>query len=255
MTKTIIQALMLCTPLALMGCQLNNDVAMPNREPTTITKSLADELYEYDWRLVASDDDRFKLFIETRSVYLTAAEDRLSFGVGCNVHSAGFTLTKDILTISDGVAATRKACDPSAHEAERVLAASFTNAKLTLKVQDDRQAVMTHTNQGKSWTWQGVKKPDVLYGEPVVLYWEIEPEPILCANNAPNCLKVRNVRYDDQGIKMGAGAWREFDDVIEGYHHETGVSKIIRLKAYTDKSTGETVHVYDSTVEYGLDDR
>lgn len=54
---------------------------------------------------------------------------------------------------------------------------------------------------------------------------------------------------------MGAGAWREFDDVIEGYHHETGVSKIIRLKAYTDKSTGETVHVYDSTVEYGLADR
>lgn len=252
MKKLFIQALMLATPLTFMGCQYHNDVATQNREPINLAKSLADEIYDYDWRLVKSDDVRFKPFIDMHLAYLTVADSRLSFGVGCNLYSADFTLTKDVLSIGDGVSATRKACDPRTHEAEQVLVSSLQNAKLVLNVQDDHKAIMTHTYQGKTWTWQGTKKSEVLYGEPVVLYWEIDPKPILCANNTPNCLKVRNVRYDVQGIKIGVGAWREFDDEIKGYHHERGVSKIVRLKAYTDKSTGETIHVYDGVIEYGL---
>lgn len=251
MKKALFFTALLCSPLVFMGCY-HNDVATPNHAPTGMTRPLVDELYDYDWRLIASDDVLFEPFIHEHSVHLAVSKKGLGFSAGCNFYAANFTIIKDILSIDDGVIATRKACDLKMHDAEQALVRSFKNAKLSVSTKSNETAIMTHVHQDKTWVWQGTKKADVQYGKPVMLYWEIAPKMILCANNTVSCLKIRNVRYDEQGIKTGAGAWREFDGFIQGYHHEMGVSKIIRLKAYTDKSTGQIIHVYDGTIEQGL---
>ncbi|MBL8261102.1 MAG: DUF4377 domain-containing protein [Xanthomonadaceae bacterium] len=46
------------------------------------------------------------------------------------------------------------------------------------------------------------------------------------------CLEVREVQYDDQGIKTNAGPWRLFYDKIDGFTHEPGIRNVLRVKRY-----------------------
>ena len=53
-------------------------------------------------------------------------------------------------------------------------------------------------------------------------------------------LKVRNVTYNEQGIKTGSGAWRTFYGQIHGYEHQPNLRQIIRLNAYNNPDSKET---------------
>ena len=46
------------------------------------------------------------------------------------------------------------------------------------------------------------------------------------------CLKVREIRYGDNGVKTYASDWQNFYSEIEGYKHEAGVRNVLRLQRY-----------------------
>ena len=46
------------------------------------------------------------------------------------------------------------------------------------------------------------------------------------------CLHVREIAYDDQGLKIGEGEWQFFYQEIEGYTHEPGVRNVLRLDRF-----------------------
>ena len=45
------------------------------------------------------------------------------------------------------------------------------------------------------------------------------------------CLQVRDVYYDNNGVMNGTSTWRPFYPNIEGYRHD-GMGHILRLKRY-----------------------
>lgn len=247
-------------PAFILGCQ-SHDTTHARTTPTTksLTSSIASapttkSLAGYDWRLIKTDDKAIAPFLATTT--LSFKDDQLAFSVGCNRHLGSFSLDGSLLALDKtSLSITRKACESSLHQAENALTSSLTSAQLEF-VADDKdanQAILTISSQGKTSMWQGVKKPELLYGKPVTLFWEIDAKPVMCADNTKQCLKIRNVRYDNYGVKIGAGAWQHFDGQIKGYEHDKGLNQIIRLKAYGNTATHDTpVYIYDGVVESSL---
>src|SRR3546814_17623082 len=82
---------------------------------------------------------------------------------------------------------------------------------------------------------------------------EIAPQRIDC--NHPmmpdyKCLQVREIRYDDSGVKQPPGEWEAFYGDIEGFEFCAGERKVLRLKKF-DKP--DPVPAVASPVAYVLD--
>src|SRR3546814_18486786 len=64
---------------------------------------------------------------------------------------------------------------------------------------------------------------------------EVAPQRIDC--NHPmmpdyKCLQVRDIRYDDSGVKQPPGEWEAFYGDIEGFEFRAGERKVLRLKNF-----------------------
>ena len=68
------------------------------------------------------------------------------------------------------------------------------------------------------------------------------------------CLQVREIQYDDKGLKIGApGEFQHFYDSIEGYQHEPGIRNVLRVDRYTVENppadASNRAYVLDMVVE------
>jgi hypothetical protein len=96
-----------------------------------------------------------------------------------------------------------------------------------------------------------------LYGTPTRLFLEVAPETMTCtlpSGAAGTCLQVRDVRFDEKGLRKGApGPWRPFAATIEGFTHTPGVRNVLRVERYQRKPAPAgrpgSVYVLDLVVE------
>ncbi len=83
----------------------------------------------------------------------------------------------------------------------------------------------------------GDMTPEARYGnQGETAFVEVAAETKPCqppmATAPQTCLEVRELRYDDQGLKTDFGPWRLFYDKIEGFTHEPGIRNVLRVKRY-----------------------
>lgn len=108
---------------------------------------------------------------------------------------------------------------------------------------------------GGRWELQGKPTPATLYGnEGVREFMEVAPQRERCTGVAPmQCLKVRKVQYNSQGLKTEVGPWELFYSEIEGYRHEPGVRNVLRVQRYERKNVpadaSRYVYILDMVVE------
>lgn len=249
-------SLVACLAIFLVGCHSASDtVSLADKREQAVLVS-ADKLSEYEWRL-AEANGALSSFVG--AVRLDFKGDKLSFDAGCNVHTGAFALNQESISLdSSRLSATRRACEPERHQAEAALVRALSSSKLSLTVSEDRTtATLTQTakSQDKARTlrWYGTKKLEKI-SKPVMVYWEIDPEPTICADDTSvHCLKIRHIRYNDDGIQVGKGAWQNFEGDIKNYTHHTNMRSIVRLKAYQDAANpDQPIYVYDETVESSI---
>lgn len=243
-------------------------LSQPVEEPKIEQKPLIMQptkelLSDYNWVLVkaqkqGADIHTLASVIEKGEGKLSFYDDELGYSVGCNGHSAPYQLSGDKLTMGV-VIATQKACPQDLDDVESKFAERFNQSQLSVVVDaDNRQATLTQTQGVEVLTWHGTMTHEARYGEPVVLFWEITPNLVDCVNRqgkSTSCLKVRNVNYDEQGVKVGSGAWRTFHGTIHGYEHKTDQKTIVRLNAYNNPDSNENpLYVFDMAVEVELID-
>src|SRR3546814_2451211 len=82
---------------------------------------------------------------------------------------------------------------------------------------------------------------------------EVAPQRIDC--NHPmmpdyKCLQVREIRYDDSGVKQPPGEWEAFSGDIEGFEFRAAERKVLRLKKF---DRPEPVPADASSIAYVLD--
>ena len=85
---------------------------------------------------------------------------------------------------------------------------------------------------GSLLEFSGTPTPETRFGGPGTrAFLEVSTEP--CDPPAAGCLKVREIQFDEQGIRTGSpGEWRSLPGGIEGYAPTPGEQQIVRVKRF-----------------------
>lgn len=111
-------------------------------------------------------------------------------------------------------------------------------------------------DDGSSWQLGGEPTPEALHGPGTRIFLEVAADTVACdqaRQAASRCLQVRQVRYDEKGLKQPAGPWSIHSGTIEGYQHQPGVRNVLRVERFNSKQasadSASHVDILDLVVE------
>ena len=261
-------------PLALAACSPStpsgsaDDTAPPASAGTTQAASTAATdaatLGRYHWQLSEATDPSGQrieaLFARPdKPLQLDFADGRLSVGNACNRLGGGFHIEDDKLRVEPMVHTMMACADPAVTALDGAIDKRLHDQPaLTLHADDDTPQLQLVTGDGDTLKFTGQPTAETRYGgEGETAFLEVAAQTVPCnhpAQPARQCLKVRERRYDAQGLVAGTpGEWHPLDQPIEGYDHRPGVRNVLRVKRYAVKNppaeASSTAYVLDMVVE------
>ena len=201
------------------------------------------QLGRYHWRLRDATDANGKridaLFVQAdKPLQLDFADGRIAVANACNRMGGGYSLEGESLTVAR-MASTMMACtDPKLMALDGEIGKRLEGAsKLTLLTGDTPTLTLAN-GAGDTLVFAGEPTADTRYGGPGErMFLEVAAHAKPCSHPLipdMQCLQVREVKYDDQGLKVGTpGEFGNFYDSIDGYTHEDGVRNVLRVERYT----------------------
>lgn len=254
--------------LALTGCQTvhTNPSAPIERVPyvqlpifigsTPTTNSLQ----SYDWQLnnINSTDpitwNGSYLQTQNGKITLNFNQNHITYNVGCNQLSNQYSLSKNTMQpIGTGIS-TLMGCG-ELQALEQWLAKQMQSPSELQIMETQVDAVLSQTTADGSWLqWVGKLKPEVKYGKGETVFLEVKPKWQYCDNVTDRkCLEVRDINYDNQGLKTAVGQWYLLDAPIMGYRHDESAQRVLRLTRYrtppTDTKGYGNLYQLDSVIE------
>lgn len=217
----------------------------------------------HHWRLSDARDAAGKrihaLFARAdKPLQLDFNASMLSVVNGCNSMSAHHVLAGDSLTVSP-MASTMMACQDRALMALDREIGKRLQGKLAMHVDDGDTPTLVLTDAaGDVLAFNGEMTAATRYGGPGErVFLEVAAATKPCSHPlipAKQCLQVRELQYDDKGLKVGApGAFQNFYEDIQGYAHQDGVRNVLRVDRYTRKDVpadaSKYAYVLDMVVE------
>ncbi len=239
--------LILALPLALAAC-----AKPPQGEPATPPAATApvsgtpavvadaSALSAHHWRLTeakSAQGQRIEaLFAQAATpLQLDFAEGRVNISNTCNRMGGGYSVAGEQLTF-ERLASTMMACaDPKLMALDQEAAKRLEGSVAFTHVDD---TLTLATASGDVLVFQGEPTAETRYGgKGETVFLEIASQAKPCSHPLipdQQCLQVRELKYDDKGIKTGTeGAFENFYGSIGGYTHEAGVRNVLRVKRYT----------------------
>ena len=191
---------------------------------------------------------------------LSFAQGQLSVKNLCNVVSAHYRLAGDGMVVTQAIQ-SRRLCDPPELMALEADVATQLPRIKRFDVSESAQGgaapkLRLHFADGSRWELSGTPTASTRFGsEGVRVFLEVAPRDVACPKPPAGrrCLQVREVKFDEKGIRRSAGKWRAFDGEIEGFSHEPGMRNVLRIQRYALRdppSTGPShAYVLDMIVE------
>ncbi|WP_312708880.1 META and DUF4377 domain-containing protein [Stenotrophomonas sp.] len=225
----------------------------------------AQRLQSQHWRLqqaTGADGARIDaLFARSDApVTLDFADGRVSISNTCNRMGGSYTLADGTLTISP-MASTQMACTDAAVMALDEAVSSRLQGELKTAQGADGSLTLT-TGKGDVLVFAAEPTAETRYGGPgETVFLEVAAKTAKCSHPLiPDyqCLQVREVTFDDKGLKQGTpGAFENFYGNIEGYTHEDGVRNVVRVKRFAVKNppadAPSQAYVLDMVVESAIE--
>ena len=235
-----------------------NEPAMdkPGSTKLSAEEKLITTLSRHRWTLMSATDANEKPMPEfadiNSQVTLVFNQDTLSYSVGCNMVSAAYELQGHTLSIEEGMS-TKMSCSDLDMAENTLNTLMLGNSELKIE-QSDSPVLTQFTNDNVTLVWNGRLTPQAKYnskGETV--FWAVNAKEVNCdMNGEKQCLQVRPVTYNDQGIKVREGKWRVFAGEIDGYQHDGMLEEVLRLQRYRLENN-ELIEA-DETTENVTDD-
>ncbi|HEY5971930.1 MAG TPA: META and DUF4377 domain-containing protein [Pseudoxanthomonas sp.] len=231
--------------------------------PTATTADDASLLTGYHWRLTDAKDASGKridaLFARAdQPLQLDFSEGRLSVGNTCNRMGGSYMVEGSQLKLGD-LASTLMACaDSKLMALDQEIGKRLQGALgFALQASDPPQLTLTSAS-GDALVFAGEATAETRYGgKGETVFLEVAAQTKPCSHPLipdKQCLQVREITYDDKGIKSGTdGEFQNFYDGIEGYAHESGIRNVLRVKRYAIKNpqadASSIAYVLDMVIE------
>lgn len=237
---------------------------IPKNKTIAMIPTLQD-LQSYHWQLVQAKDNAnqpltsFENSITHGTAKLNFSDKRIDFTIGCNQLSKPIAYQNGTMTsLSSITVSTLMGCGKD-NDTEQLLKAKMNRtSRLSLEVGQNIVPTLTQvTADNSTLVWQGTIKPEVKYGKGETVFFEVKPQLAPCDPlTGKQCLQIREISYDNNGIKTATGQWRIFHEPIDGFHLEPTTQQIIRVQRYrtppTDTMGYGTKYVFDSVIESEL---
>ncbi|MCG8147738.1 META domain-containing protein [Moraxella sp. PS-22] len=254
--------------LALTGCQtVNTNPSAPSERVPYVQLPIfigstptTNSLQSYDWQLnnINSTDpitwNGSYLQTQNGKVTLNFNQNHITYNVGCNQLSNQYSLSKNTMQpIGTGISTLMGCGELQARE--QWLAKQMQSPSELQIMETQVDAVLSQTTADGSWLqWVGKLKPEVKYGKGETVFLEVKPKWQYCDNvTDKKCLEVRDINYDNQGLKTAVGQWYLLDAPIMGYRHDESAQRVLRLTRYrtppTDTKGYGSLYKLDSVIE------
>lgn len=225
--------------------------AAPTATPSAATDTKA-QLASHHWLLTAATDASGQrmdvLFVRPdKPLQLDFSDKGLAISNTCNRMHGPFTVKQGTLHIGN-LASTLKAC--SGHlmaMGQAVQMLLHGDLALSLDSGADTPSLTLTTEDGTQLVFEGELTAAARYGSPgETVFLEVAPQTVACidaepeanaedkpAAEQPQCLKIRQVHYNDKGIRTEQiGEWHPLAWDIKGYSHKQGVRNVLRVKRF-----------------------
>ncbi|QIL79214.1 META and DUF4377 domain-containing protein [Diaphorobacter sp. HDW4A] len=241
----------------------NNSVAAPaaatptpaapvamDPKPMEPNSNAAQLLPQYFWSLsqVMGPDGKMLndwLIADKAAPTLSFQNNQVSVQNLCNLVNAGYTTSLDKLELQRPVSTMRACVDNAQMLQERKVVQHLPLAqKFQIVPAGNNQPIRLYLTfaDGVRWELIGQPTPATRFGSAGErIFLEVAPEKVNC--NHPlmrdaKCLRVRDLSYDNKGIKRVTGDWRIMQGSIEGYNFEPGIRNVVRVNRYSLAKNG-----------------
>lgn len=225
----------------------------------------AQRLQGQHWKLHEATDANGRridaLFVRAdRPVTLDFNDGRLSVSNTCNRMGGSYALEGGTLTVSR-MASTEMACADAAVMALDAAVGERLQGPVQASVADNGELSL-RTGKGDVLVFVPEATAETRFGGPgETVFLEVAARTRPCPHplvKDKQCLQVREVRFDDKGLKQGEpGAFENFYDGIEGYTHEDGVRNVLRVKRFSvanpPADASSRAYVLDMVVESAVE--
>lgn len=255
--KFVLAALAISIATGLTACQ-----SLSTTESKTSTKQQVKSVIKTDAELktlLAAHTWAYQANPNLSPITLGFSEQRLSIDAGCNMMGAAWDLNAAKITTQQMIS-TMKGCNPELMKQESFAAALFkTPVVIAIDTTNATQPILTiETATGQKYQFLGTQTAETRYqGQAETIFLEVAAETKPCTGVAPQqCLQVREIKYNESGVKANVGEWQLFYGTIEGFEHDPKLRTVLRLKRFTlahpaaDQS--KYAYVHDLTVEQEL---
>ena len=266
---------LLLLPLALAACAPSPAAdtlsAAPAIAPaaTAASPAATDDnalLGGYHWQLAQATDRSGQriaaLFVRPdKPLQLDFADGRVRVSNSCNGMGGNYRIEHGQLVVGPMMHTMMACADPMLNHLDSLIGGQLAGQpSIAITHAHDAPQLQLRSASGDTLDFTGVPTPETRYGGPgVTEFLEVAAQTVPC--NHPlmpgkQCLSVRDVHYDAQGIKSGMpGDWHPLNQAIEGYTHRDGEHNVLRVQLYTVKNppadAPSVAYVLDMVVESG----
>lgn len=271
--KRIFLGLALASAFALSACSSNPEKKDEAVEQTNQANKQV--LESYVWTLdrvlqpkpsqVQTQEDKNAQLpaapAEMRPFDLLFANERISVQGLCNNVGGVYSLDGENITIGQ-MMSTRKLCsDEQLMEVEAFVGHVLSGVEQwQVEGVDLEQLAQSSPNlelrfvNGMQWQLQGTPTLETQYGqEAAIEFLQVDPQLQSCADGQGDCIQVRKLEHDEQGIHISTGAWELIHtDQLRGYELDPNYRNIIRVKRFIvqdDQGQNYPIYEHDLTVE------
>ena len=249
--------------LAALMSACTNAPALPQAPmPPTIAQHSAPDLASYDWNLTAAFDARGKpdgrwLLAGHSPMQLHFEDQHLSVRKLCNVLGANFGTQGNDIQLAQPMSTKRACADQALMQLEQRVGQLLPSMKRYQLHAGATPRLELWFADGTRWQLSGQPTPQTQYGGPAErVFLEVAPDRVACSHGVvkdAQCLRVRELRYADNGVKQSVGEWQMFYGEVQGYTHEKGVRNVLRINRYQLKNppadASSHAYVLDMVVE------
>lgn len=235
----------LTAAIALAACSQSTPPPKTPEAPQVSSDAALQALDDYRWALseartasgqpIAALTDKPGAPLVLR---FDAQAGRVGLLNGCNQMGAAVTSKDGALEVGD-ITSTLMACADDRLMRFDAAAAKALHGQQTWSLREMDPPTLTLTNPaGDVLVFAGERTAETRYGGPgETVFLEVAAQTTPCHHPLipdKQCLQVRELRYDDRGIRTGtSGDFKYFYDQIEGYTHQPGIRNVLRVKRYT----------------------
>ncbi|MEN1961255.1 META and DUF4377 domain-containing protein [Luteimonas sp. MJ246] len=222
---------------------------------------VATTLGGYHWQLdtaTAAGGGRIDaLFANAEApLQLDFADGRVAVTNACNAMGADFNLAAGELTLGPMIS-TQMACTGPLMAMEREAHTRLAGSHALALEAGEPPRLRLVNALGDTLAFTGAANARTRHGgEPERVFLEVAAERVACQHPLipdQRCLEVRELEYDADGLRQGAGEWGPLYEEIEGYEHQPGVRNVLRVDRFRRQDVpadaSSIVNVLDMVVE------